>query len=78
MKAKQIAENVVSVVHHALPYIMMHDGIKHNRVQSISLRVGDSFDLPIFNQLLNTEVASYLMLKDTVDEQGHEERESEE
>jgi hypothetical protein len=64
MKAEEIAENVTSAVHHALPYIMMHDGIKHNRVQSISLRVGDSFDVPVFSQLLSTEVASYLMLKD--------------
>lgn len=78
MKPKEIAENVISVVHHALPYIMMHDEIKHNRVQSISLRVGDSFDWPIFNQLLNTEVASYLMLKDTIEEQGNEQMESEE
>lgn len=71
MSTSEIAENVVSAVHHALPYIMMHDGIKHNRVQSISLRVGNSIDLPVFNQLLNTEVASYVALKDQVDEQGN-------
>lgn len=71
MKSKHIAENVISAVHHALPYIMMHDGIKANRVQSISLRVGNSFDVPIFNQLLNTEIASYIALKDQVDENGN-------
>lgn len=71
MKSSKVAENVISAVHHALPYIMMHDGIKTTRVQSISLRLGDSFELPIFNQLLNTEVASYLDLKDKVDEQGN-------
>lgn len=75
MGAKEVAENVISAVHHVLPYIMMHDGIKPTRVQSISLRVGDSFDVPIFNQLLNTEVASYLYLKDKgeVKEQSAEE-----
>lgn len=77
MKASEIAENVVSAVHHALPYIMMHDGIKLNRVQSISLRVGASFDIPVFNQLLNTEVASYIVLKDQVDENGNLPKEQE-
>ena len=85
MKTKEIAENVISAVHHCLPYVMMHDGIKPNRVQSISLRVGDSFDLPVYNQLLNTEVASYITLKDEVaaqgdkaeDSVGHSEGESE-
>lgn len=71
MKTKEIAENVVSAVHHALPYVMMHDGIKQNRVQSISLRIGDSFDLPIFNQLLSTEVASYITLREQEDEEGN-------
>ncbi|CAI2372532.1 unnamed protein product [Moneuplotes crassus] len=78
MKTKEIAENVISAVHHALPYIMMHDGIKQNRVQSISLRLGDSFDVPIFNQLLNTEIASYLLLKQQEDENGELPKEEEE
>lgn len=60
MSTKEACENIVSAVHHALPYIMMHDGIKHSRVQSISLRVGDSVDLPIFNQLMSSEIQSYL------------------
>ena len=77
MKTKEIMENVIAAVHNSLPYIMMHDGIKQNRVQSISLRVGDSFDLPIFNQLLNTEIASYLSLKEKEDEQGNLDMEEE-
>jgi len=47
---------------------MMHDGIKHSRVQSISLRVGASIDLPIFSQLMSSELTSYLELKDQIKE----------
>ena len=70
MKTKEITENVISAVHHSLPYLLMHDGIKHDRVQSISLRIGDSFDLPIFTQLLNTEIASYIVIKKEEEEEN--------
>jgi ribosome biogenesis protein UTP30 len=71
MTTTQIAENVISAVNHALPYVMMHDEMKHSRVQSISLRVGASFEVPVYNHLLTSEVASYLVLKDQVDENGN-------
>ena len=78
MTSKQIYENLVSAVNHMLPYIMVNDKIKHSRVQCISLKVGDSIDLPIFTQLMNSEIASYVLLKDQVDEEQQQDEDSEE
>lgn len=77
MSTTEIYENVVSAVNHMLPYIMVHDEIKHSRVQCISLKIGESIDLPIFNQLMNSEVASYIVLKDKI-EKEQEKAETEE
>lgn len=73
MTTTQIYENLVAVVNHMLPHVMVTDSIKHSRVQCISLKVGESIDLPVFNQLMSTELASYVFLKDKIDEEKDEE-----
>ena len=59
MSAKEATENVVSAVQHALPHLLMRDGIKPTRVQSISLRTSGSMDLPVFTQLMSSKVVIY-------------------
>lgn len=57
---KDLAENIESALPFALAYIAAHDGIKFSKVSTISVRVGDSPDLPILNQLQKSEVLAYL------------------
>ncbi len=59
-EAKNIAENVEEALAHALAYVTYHDGIKFSKVQSVSIKIGESPELPVFNQLTKTEVLSYL------------------
>jgi len=49
--AKEIAENIENALPFALGYICNKDDIKFSKVQSISVKVGESPELPIFNQL---------------------------
>jgi hypothetical protein len=58
--AKDIAENVEETLAYALAYVTYHDGIKYSKVQSVSIKVGESPDLPVFNQLTKSEVLAYL------------------
>ena len=57
---KDIAENVENALPYALGYITAHDDIKFSKIQSISLKVGESPELPIFNQLQQSEILAYL------------------
>jgi ribosome biogenesis protein UTP30 len=50
-EASNIAENIEQALPFALAYVCAHDEIKFSSLQSISLKVGESPDLPIFNQL---------------------------
>jgi len=34
---------------HALGFVTYHDDIKYSSVQSVSIRVGESPELPVFN-----------------------------
>lgn len=78
MSSKEIYQNVIQAVNYTLAHIMVGEKIKHSRVQCISLKIGDSIDLPIFSQLMNTELASYVLLRDTIksdDEQADSDNE---
>jgi ribosome biogenesis protein UTP30 len=57
---KEIAENIEQALPRALAYIGAFDGIKFSKVQSVSVKIGDSPELPIFNQLQKSEISSYL------------------
>ena len=59
----EIAENVEQILPFALAYVSVHDDIKFSSVQSISLKVGESPELPVFNQLQQSEVLAYLAEK---------------
>lgn len=48
-EAGSVAENVEQVLPFALAYATVHDDIKFSNIQSISLKVGESPELPIFN-----------------------------
>jgi ribosome biogenesis protein UTP30 len=50
-EASNIAENIEQALPFALAYVCAHDDIKFSSLQSISLKVGESPELPIFNQL---------------------------
>ena len=60
MNAKDAVKNIIQAVYRVVPHIIMKDGIKHSKVQCISLQTPQSVDLPIFNQLLKSEVEAYL------------------
>ena len=59
-EAKEIADNIEQALPFALGYVMDKDGIKFSKIQSISLKAGESPELPVFNQLTKTEVLAYL------------------
>lgn len=59
-EAGNVAENVEQALPFALAYVAAHDDIKFSSVQSISLKVGESPELPIFNQLQKSEVLAYI------------------
>jgi hypothetical protein len=44
----------------ALAYVTAHDEIKFSSVQSVSLKVGESPELPVLNQLQKSEILSYI------------------
>ena len=59
-EANHIAENIEQSLPYALAYVTAHDDIKFSSVQSISVKVGESPELPIFNQLQKSEILSYI------------------
>lgn len=58
--ASNVAENVEQALPFALAYVAANDDIKFSSVQSISLKLGESPELPIFNQLQTSEVLAYI------------------
>ena len=58
--AGNIAENIEQSLPFALAYVCAHDDIKFSSVQQISVKVGESPELPIFNQLQKSEILSYI------------------
>ena len=56
----EVAENLEAALSYALGHVCMHDKIKFTKIQSISLKVGESPELPIFNQLTKSEVLAYV------------------
>ncbi len=55
-KASDVAENIEQSLPFALAYVCAYDEIKFSDIQSISVKLGESPDLPILNQLKKSEV----------------------
>jgi ribosomal protein L1 len=47
--AKDLAENVEVALAHTLGFVTYHDEIKFSNIQSVSIKVGESPELPVFN-----------------------------
>ena len=58
--AGKIAENIEQVLPYALSYVCAHDDIKFSSIQQISVKVGESPELPIFNQLEKSDILSFI------------------
>ena len=57
---EEVAENLEYALSYALGQVCMHDDIKYSSIQSVSLKVGESPEIPVFNQLTKSEVLAYL------------------
>ena len=57
---EELVENISESLPFALAYITMNDYIKFSKVAQVSVKLGDSPELPIINQLQETEVLAYL------------------
>jgi ribosome biogenesis protein UTP30 len=58
--AQEVAENVETALAHAIAYVTYHDGIKFSRVSQVTVRAGEAPELPVFNQLTQSEVLAYI------------------
>lgn len=61
--AGKIAENIEQILPFALAYATEKDNIEFSHIQSITVKVGESPELPIFNQLQQGEVLNYIREK---------------
>ena len=61
--ALSVAENIEAALPFALGYVTAKDDIKYSAVQSITVKVGESPELPVFNQLTQGEVLAYISEK---------------
>lgn len=59
MSVKDTVKNVIHGIYNTVPHIL-RDAIKHTRVRQISIKTADSISLPIFNQLTDEEVKSFI------------------
>ena len=62
-EAAKVAENIEEILPYALAYATAKDDIEFSHIQSISLKVGESPELPIFNQLQKEEVLNFISEK---------------
>jgi ribosomal protein L1 len=46
---KQIAENIEAALPQVLAYVTVHDKIKFSKLQNVSVKIGESPELPVFN-----------------------------
>jgi len=60
MDSKDIAKNLEAAVGQALGYTCCWDSIPFARVSQISVRVGSSIELPVFNQFSALELDAYM------------------
>ena len=61
--AAHVADNIESALPYALAYVSVHDDIKFSSIQSISVKVGESPELPIYNNLQQSEILSFISEK---------------
>jgi ribosome biogenesis protein UTP30 len=59
-EANSVAENIEQSLPYALGYVANNDDIKFSSIQSIAIKVGESPELPIFNQLTKSEILSFI------------------
>ena len=49
--SKNLADNFETALSHAIAYVTYHEDIKFSKISSVSIKVGESPELPVFNQL---------------------------
>lgn len=59
-EVKDIAKNVIHGIYNLIPHILKDAHVKHNNVRQISIKTASSISLPIFNQLTDEEINSYV------------------
>lgn len=59
--AKQISENVQKALGQALAYLTCHESerLDFEHISQVSIRLGESPELPIFNQLSEMDISAY-------------------
>lgn len=73
MLTKECVQNVLISIYKAIPHILVRGkGIKHNRIQQLSLKTKNSIDLPIYSHLLKSELEAYEEFKKKENESGSE------
>lgn len=58
-QGKDVAQNVLTALQHALAYMSVHDEIKFEHISQASLRVGQSPELPFYNYLSKADLEAY-------------------
>jgi hypothetical protein len=61
--SKDIAKNVESALGQALGYVTCWDNLGFDHVSQMSLRVGDSIELPFYNHFDQRDVDAYMAKK---------------
>ena len=57
--AKELALNSQQALSQALSYTLAHDNINFDKVVSVSMKLGSSPELPIFNQLSEQDIQAF-------------------
>lgn len=71
MSVKECLQNVLISIYKAIPHILVRGkGIKHNRIQQLSLKTKNSIELPIYNHLLKSELEAYQEFKAKEEEES--------
>lgn len=60
-KEKDIGQNTMQALGQALAYATVHDEIDFEQVCQISMRVGSSPELPVYNNLTQADLSAYKM-----------------
>ena len=58
--AKDIAKNAEAALYQALGYVACWDKIDFESVSQVSVRIGDSVELPVFNHLSSDEIDAFM------------------
>ena len=58
MNLRECVANVLMGIYRVIPHILVR-GVKHTKVQQISLKTKSSLELPVFNHLMKSEIEAY-------------------